>query len=194
MKIKNEPDFCNDIKIKTEPVSVESDNETSNKINLADDKKMEAEAKAKEKTEEKARLEAEAEKRTERDNLILLAPPEIKIRIFEDNLKLIPNTFENRLGIISHLFQNLLKIFSTSSQHLFKLSSTSFQKSAESCQHLVKIFKILKMFSRSSQNPQNLHKLFATSSQFVVKILSTSSKSSNYWKSFRNLQNHSKHF
>ena len=83
MKIKNEPEFCNDIKIKTEPVSVKSDNETSNKINLADDKKMEADAKAKTKTEEKARLEAEAEagaeKRAERDNVIPLAPREIKI-------------------------------------------------------------------------------------------------------------------
>ena len=76
MKIKNKPDFCSDIKIKNEPISVESDKEMSNKVNLANDKRLEAEAKAKAETEEKARLEAESGKRTERDNVI---PTEIKI-------------------------------------------------------------------------------------------------------------------
>ena len=78
MKIKNEPDFSNDIKIKTETMSIESDKEMSNKISLANIKRIEAETKAKAETEEKARLEAEAEKLAERDNVILLAPPEFK--------------------------------------------------------------------------------------------------------------------
>ena len=78
MKIKNDPDFSNDIKIKTEPMSIESDKEMSNKISLANIKRIEAETKAKADTKEKARLEAEAEKLAERDNVILLAPPEFK--------------------------------------------------------------------------------------------------------------------
>merc|ERR1711971_1318311 len=68
MKMKNEPDFSNDIKVKTEPMSIESDKEMSNKISLADIKRIEAETKANAETEEKARLEAEAEKLAERDN------------------------------------------------------------------------------------------------------------------------------
>ena len=46
-KIRNEPDFCNDINIvKTEPISVESDNEMSNNnISLAQEKRTEENAK-----------------------------------------------------------------------------------------------------------------------------------------------------
>ena len=41
-KIRNEPDFCNDIRIKTGPISVESDNEMiNNNISLAQEKRIE---------------------------------------------------------------------------------------------------------------------------------------------------------
>ena len=54
MKIKNEPDLFDDIKIKTEPIFIESDKEMSNKTNLANIKRIEDETKAKAETEEKA--------------------------------------------------------------------------------------------------------------------------------------------
>ena len=158
MKIKNEPDFCDDIKIKTEPNSVESDNEMSKKINLTHDQRIEAEAKAKADTEEKARLEAEAEKRTERDNVILLAPPEINI---------LTRALVGDSQIQSKIQKVLDKNVHESLRQLYEPQKRSAQDPSE-IQRRTK-FEHLKVKTHESKPPSKA-KVFQTNDRIFAKV------------------------
>ena len=158
MKIKSEPDFPNDIKIKTEPMSIESDKEMSNKISLTNIKRIEAETKAKAETEEKARLEAEEKKLAERDNVILLTPPEFK------------TLTRDRIGD-SQIQSKIQKVLDSnvdeSLRHLYGTQKRSTQDPPDIQQRT--IFEHLTVRTHQSKPPSKA-KVFQTNDRIFAKV------------------------